>query len=282
MTQIYIDGGLGNQLFQLAWAIYLKEKYASNITINLSLLMKKKQHGFIDFRKIFNIEKNTEIKISFYSPFLFQGYQGKAFRLLMRKLKKNNLGAYFLYDFNAEMKLHQAQLLRKCKHQFGYFQFVDSALYCRDIFIDEIKKNRIYKKESIDFYRNKVGIHIRRGDFLGSHNDKHDVITVDFIYNAMSDYPTDTSFVIFSDDMSWVKKNIAGENIYYSNEKNAYDDLYALSYCSSYILSGSTFGWWAAFLNDDYKKIKIIFPEHKAQFISKESNTNIGWNYKYV
>lgn len=282
MTRIYIDGGLGNQLFQIAWAIYLKEKYSSNITINLSLLIKKKQHGFIDFRKIFNIEKIPNINISLSSPLLFRGYQGKALRLFMRKLKINNLGSYFLYDFNAEMKPHQAEKLKKCKHQIGYFQFIDCALYCRHILIKEIKNNYISDKKNIDFYKNKVGIHIRRGDFLISDNDKHAVVNIDFIHNAIREYPVNTNFVIFSDDIAWVKKNITGENIYYSNEKNAYDDLYALTHCSSYILSGSTFGWWAAFLNKDYKNIKVIFPKHKAQFISKESNINIGWNYKYV
>lgn len=41
--------------------------------------------------------------------------------------------------------------------------------------------------------------------------------------------------------------------------------------CQDYILSGSTFSWWAAILNGN-KSTKVIIPNSDAQFMSEQSN----------
>ncbi|TNH45197.1 alpha-1,2-fucosyltransferase [Photorhabdus luminescens] len=284
MSKIIIDGGLGNQLFQLAWAIYLKRKYNIDTKIELSFLKKKKQHNYVDYRKIIREEN---LPISEYEknlPLLFDGYQGKVFRTFMRSFNITSFRDYLLYDYNADMNFSIAESLKKCEYQIGYFQFVDSALFIRNYLLENIlnRNEVLHKRNNFDFYLKKIGIHVRRGDFLKSSNKKHTIIDFQFIKKAMCEYPTDAHFVIFSDDIEWAKENIKDNNIHYSLEKTVYDDFYALSNCSSYILSGSTFGWWAAFLSDNFCNKKVVLPEHNAQFMSKESNEKIGWFYQYV
>ncbi|EMA9253841.1 alpha-1,2-fucosyltransferase, partial [Yersinia enterocolitica] len=87
-------------------------------------------------------------------------------------------------------------------------------------------------------------------------------------------------FMIFSDDMDWCKKNLPEiDSIEYFSGESAIEDFIGLMYCQDYILSGSTFSWWAAILNRN-DATKVIIPDSDAQFMTEKSNNTIGWNYE--
>ncbi len=79
-----------------------------------------------------------------------------------------------------------------------------------------------------------------------------------------------------------VKKHLPKiSSIDYFSGKSAIEDFIGLMCCQDYILSGSTFSWWAAILNGN-KSTKVIIPNSDAQFMSEQSNKKIGWNYERV
>ncbi|EHH0795664.1 hypothetical protein J7I09_004118, partial [Vibrio vulnificus] len=130
-----------------------------------------------------------------------------------------------------------------------YFQFVESALFSK-----ELLENMIYDthQESINLYKlkynGKLAVHIRRGDFLTSLSANHNVMSSELLSSVFNKY-RNRKIVVFSDDIDWcIEKFGSCEFIEFHRGSSAIDDFLALSQCTSYILLGSSFSWWAAFL----------------------------------
>ena len=110
-------------------------------------------------------------------------------------------------------------------------------------------------------------MHIRRGDYVKISN------TVNLLYyqkaiQYIRQYYKKPVFLVFSDDLDWVKSNIPveGEVIYVNEDKKMqdYEELLVMSKCKSNIIANSTFSWWAAWLNQNKEKYviapKLWFP----------------------
>ena len=125
-----------------------------------------------------------------------------------------------------------------------------------------------------------VCLHIRRGDLVSNSaaNQFHGVICLEYIYKAIeiiaSKIKTPT-FFIFSDDMNWCKTNIKIDyQIYFIDHFNPVDmfpiDFQLMTNCQHFIISNSTFSWWAAWLSQYRDKI-VIAPQN--WFRASEINT---------
>lgn len=122
------------------------------------------------------------------------------------------------------------------------------------------------KYQDVLDHPNTVAIHAR-AYFLESSYASDNFITYkkDYFEKAMSLFPDDTLFVVFSDKMDWCKQEFAQmettRNIrFIENEKN-YHDLFLMSLCKHNIISNSTFSWWGAYLNNNPDKIVIAPPK---------------------
>ena len=147
----------------------------------------------------------------------------------------------------------------------GYWQtpkyFHENAEVIRKLFKHKSRvenKKGIFKEimNQIDSCES-VMINIRRGDFLNKINF-HGVMGVDYVDHAVKILKSSLSklrFFIFSDDLSWCKKNIKlekctfVEHIYAGDRFEYY--LQLMKRCKHHIISNSTFAWWAAWLNDN-------------------------------
>lgn len=119
-----------------------------------------------------------------------------------------------------------------------------------------------------------VSIHIRRGDYvkLGW------VCGLDFYYNAMAQIKKQIKnphFFIFSDDISWVRENLKITDTHTFVDINdgdtGYFDMELMKNCQHNIIANSTFSWWAAYLNENPDKIVI---EPKADYTPQVKITN--------
>lgn len=111
---------------------------------------------------------------------------------------------------------------------------------------------------------NSVCITIRRGNYL--QYKALDVCTVGYFERAaekMKELVEDPVFFIFSDDVEWAKEHLAidGEVHYESGDDPVWEKLRLMYSCSHFIISNSTFSWWAQFLGKDPQK-KVIAPDH--------------------
>lgn len=85
----------------------------------------------------------------------------------------------------------------------------------------------------------------------------------DYYHKAMSVFPEDTLFVISTNDLDFAKENlpIDDKNIFFLENEPHYIDFFILSKCKHNIISNSSFGWWAAWLNQNEDKL-VIAPKH--------------------
>jgi len=171
------------------------------------------------------------------------------------------------------------------KYFIGSFQTEKYFQEIRAILLKEmkLKDNSInsYCKNYIESIKNKndnkplVALHNRRGDNVPAkknYDDKmegsfridkhkyHPLLSLDYIYSAMSYFPNSV-FLIFSnndEDIKWCEKNINGKNIFYSKGHNDLIDFTLMKMCDHNIIGNSTFSWWAAWLNENPNKIVIV------------------------
>lgn len=271
---IYAQGGIGNQFFQ--YAFYKMIKKSDPLTkFDIGRVNYDQQHNYvniIDFIRSDNLQSSINSKLPLE---IKDSLLAKVYRLILRKLKIK-LIAKSTYDYDGLTTLNHINL--NAKYYIGYFQFVDAAISVKEELEKEfIEKNKSDILKTKDINNKYTGLHIRRGDFLNSKSSSHQVISLDYIQRSLS--IVDGDIMVFSDDIEWCKNNLPKEEriIFYEGE-SALDDFISLTQCSNYILSGSTFSWWAAFLFSN-NKTKVIIPKnHQAQFMSNNSNKKLEWN----
>ncbi len=112
--------------------------------------------------------------------------------------------------------------------------------------------------------RDEVSIHVRRGDYLDFEHIYKNLAKTDYYQRAIAEFPDDTKFIVFSDDIEWCKSYppFQGERFSFSEGRNEVDDLNMMASCHHNILANSTFSWWGAYLNKHEDKI-VICPKQE-------------------
>ncbi len=102
-------------------------------------------------------------------------------------------------------------------------------------------------------------IHVRRGDYL-KFQDCHPLMEMNYYTRAMEKSGCQ-KFLMFSDDMEWVKKWFVGDIYEYSeNTDPAVDLAMMVKRCESNIICNSSFSWWGAYLNQSQNKT-VVAPQ---------------------
>lgn len=125
---------------------------------------------------------------------------------------------------------------------------------------NKILYNQIINSES-------VCVSFRRGDFLDKKNKTvRDVCTEDYYKKAiekMKLIKPNAKYYFFSDDIEWVKKNCNYDvEMYFENDNcEVYEKFCHMSACKNFIMSNSTFCWWAQYISNSDDKV-VISPDH--------------------
>lgn len=272
-VSVVLQGGLGNQLFQVAWANYLERHLLFDVCLSVKLMEKQGQHGGVSYCDLIGSDTVGKLCRNSYSLILDTRMLSRALRTFIRLFGVRNVLGYVLYDYDALSPFSECREHSKNRIHLGYFQFVDTALISRVTFYEKIAhRHAHFFSQKSDRYSGRVAVHIRRGDFLRSSSHLHVSTSLTYIRQAMTLFPG-RQFVIFSDDLRWCKDSFAGwPAVSFSEEVSAVDDFLAILCCSDYILSGSTFGWWAACVGSvKHENPKIVALEHEALFMKKEA-----------
>ena len=94
-----------------------------------------------------------------------------------------------------------------------------------------------------------IGIHVRRMDFADMSFASSDAYLFKAIAHFTDLYP-DAHFIVASDDKPYCKSLFRRRSNVFVTPKSfaGGDDMAALTLCEHSIITGGTFGWWAAFL----------------------------------
>ncbi|MAC84744.1 MAG: alpha-1,2-fucosyltransferase [Arcobacter sp.] len=258
MVIIRIIGGLGNQMFQYAYAKALQKK-GYNVKIDITAFETYKLHGGYQLNKFdLDLKEATKEEIkSFYKK-----------DIISQILNRLNIKHTIIKEKGLSFK---RRLLKPSDNTYiqGYFQ---SEKYLSDITnINEIftinnpisnYSNEI-EKDILDS-NNSCSMHIRRGDYI---NDPiFEVCEIDYYEKAMKfmeEKIGNITYFVFSNDIKWVKKNIKAKNIIYINSEEPripHEDILLMSLCKNNIIANSSFSWWGAYLNQNKEKL-IVAPK---------------------
>lgn len=118
------------------------------------------------------------------------------------------------------------------------------------------------KYSSLLVHPNTVGIQLRHYKSDPSLGDLYPQYGKDYLEKAVAYFPDSTLFVVTSDNMDFAKKSIPSsiKNVVFIENEPHYIAFYLLSFCKHQIITNSSFGWWAAWLNRNPHKI-IICPK---------------------
>lgn len=292
MIYLKIRGRAGNQLFQFATVKSFQMKYYKDeeIAVDFSDLKRlgSEENGFKDalmdfkvgdYKKVDKIKSNIWQKVLIFimkvpnSLLRLIGFKDKADILTYNFEKKvqpfiNKFGVYYMIHGYCEFKPC------KSKNKIFYGNFESSSFFdenkkiIREIFTP-IEQPAEKNKDLYDVITksNSICVTIRRGDFVTNKEFKkvHFICDSNYFYKAVEiikekvDNPT---FIVFSDDIEWVKENMDfGVPVYYEDGNDPIWEKLRLMYsCKHFIISNSTFSWWAQYLSQ-YKNKVVVAPK---------------------
>lgn len=258
MIVVQLIGGLGNQLFQYAFAKNLAARSGVPFKLDITPFEAYKLHA--------------------YSLDAFNITEGLASTAEIARAKGNRLTRLFkqtqwvhekVFGFDAR------QLLPK-QHAYvvGYWQ---SEKYFKDIAADlravlTLKKplsqeDRIVLEKMHNSVA--VAVHVRRADYVSNAvtNQVHGACSVEYYQQAMaklSENFNNLHLFVFSDDPVWAEANLKLDFpmtiVKHNKADRNFADLFLMSQCQHFVIANSTFSWWGAWLAS-YKQKTIIAPK---------------------
>lgn len=279
---VTIMGGLGNQLYQLAYADFLRRTYGYHCCIvNDWGIEKANTSGqdravrslfteIIKYCQFYYISPELGLQWSVYcrtKPFIryFEEEQSKnavylsndklvfpSFPPLVRKPK---LSLPFVYRIS------------------GYFQsYKYTSLEFRNK-IREFLEGIVSLPTTLEgiasgLTERSVAIHFRRGDFL-KHPEIYKVFGAEHYLrglNLLAENKDIDKVYVFSDDFDAIESDLEVISQQYDLVRveggTVYEDLYLLSRFKRYVLAGSTFSWWGAFCSQYSDDIEVVVPRY--------------------
>jgi hypothetical protein len=253
MIILIVKGGLGNQLFQLSFADYLSKKYNKKLLIDDKYLL---------YNRISNTKRNYSLDLIFTKKHkkinIFLSLIVNIYTRIFSKFKLNLENINIIDDSFQNFDIINKNSILILS---GYFQGFINQKTINTSFISSF--SLVEYKTKFKNSRNKVCVHIRRGDYLKYSNIYHNQELLYFMksINYINKYCNGHIFLFFTDDTSWVIENFKIDNITYfiASTDNDVSDFLEMSNCQNFIISNSTFSYWAANFSKNNNKI-VVYP----------------------
>lgn len=271
MKIVNIIGGLGNQMFQYAFAIVLKsENPFEKVLIDTSHF----HYLFFNHWRGSHLHNGYEIDIIFPNANLKHASFFQLIKVtwfvpnyvisrIVRKLFP--LRKTEIIQKRHDIFRYQPEVLSIHGNRYyeGNWESVNYYIKYRNLIqnIFSHDKPDVENSQYIEMIKSteSVGIHIRRGDYL-KYPKYQGICTLEYYKKAIDDIILDGKshiFYIFSNDISWCEKNIKqlvqGQSVIMINNNKgnlSYWDMFLMTYCKDLIIANSSFSWWGAFLNN--------------------------------
>lgn len=273
MKIVNIMGGLGNQMFQYAYAVTLKEKYPTEqvlIDIHHYKYNGYKIHQGFEINKIFpnaslpTASRKDVARLSYYVP---NFWLSRIIRKVFPVRKTEYIQRYHYKYYPEAVDISGDMYYDGYWQSFKYFSNYKEVLY--KVFAHDMPND--YNKRMISELEgcNSVGMHVRRGDYKTS-PQFYGICNLDYYKKAIETIKSKVEqphYYIFSDDTDWCKDNISpllkgAEVTFVTDNKGANScwDMFLMTHCKHLIIANSSFSWWGAFLNNNGGT--IVSPSH--------------------
>lgn len=269
MIYIKLWGGLGNQLFQYFYGYSLAKKMNVGIILDISYFEKH------------NLRTPVILNFNIYYDRIF-GKSDNIWKINILNTKQVNriirIPRVFNIKISKDLKYLKETRRRFMKHLQDYNYpnvYIDGYWQSYKYLIDQrsniltilsIENNNfsdeLKQKINMALMKEYISIHVRRGDYVKNRNPLSKLLLLDksyfdFAIREAIEMFKNPKFLVFSDDINWVKKEYSkySDMFVFVEGLKDYEELILMSHCSHNIISNSTFSWWAAYLNKNQKKI---------------------------
>ena len=267
--KLLVMGGLGNQLFQYATALYIAKKNSASVIVDYTFL------------KFFGVQHQTSLEdLSFKKP--LQVKVDKNNYYFLRKTLVRILGLtkripflsrflrrYFgIFLSNAIDEHVHLEKMANVRLVHGYFQtknHIDVLRESMQLPVKPINLSDTYSENyNLIIEKEMVAIHVRLGDYR---DEKETIgnLSEDYYLNAQalfeSKFPN-SNYLIFTNDTESISSDFSillskKSNKLFAPEIQLRDaEIFSLmSACKGHIIANSTFSYWAAALSTDSRMV---------------------------
>ncbi len=287
MIRLNVYLGLGNEMFEYAIARAISEEYGDkkiefnpyfgflvNLTTPRALLK--------PYNRLINLKLNENVTVLpaikgiplAVVDFLEYSYYRFICTVTRDKFKKLSQKGKYIHPGYISYVYYPCEKTNKKKKVIkGYFGSEKYFSKIKPILMDEMRakpRPSAENKKMIDEIKacNSVCVHIRRGDFninqyysqsLSICNESYYLRGMDYIA-AHTENPI---FYVFSNthkDLEWIKNNYHfNYPVKYVDLNNPdYEELRLMYNCKHFVISNSTFSWWASYLSKNVNKITVV------------------------
>jgi hypothetical protein len=263
------QGGLGNQLFQIAFFNKISKKFDKKDKIFVDLSSYSKLNKTVTNRD-FLLTNALPKNIIFFNNFFYIYF----FKIIKKVFPKNFICNEC--DFNQSLKFVYFD---------GYWQNIENILLQKKNLLQILKKNSNTSFQQKK-YSNCIFVHFRFGDYLSDKkiNKKYGVLKKNYYLSAINKLKNKLDgkslFLISTDDYDFFKDNylllFKQFNYEYLTSNNLFEILSIQAHCRVSIIANSTFSLIGSLLSDSqiifYPKELINQFESRASFPKKWIN----------
>ncbi len=284
-----LKDGLGNQLFEYAYAKKLQEHLGDQQIAFCTYLFNLKNFSLNGTRSsslhYFNLPEDVIILSGFKNFYYFicfllrllfvYQWDFVSWLILKRKIHRDKK---FVSDCKKGIYVTQNTFevpndvftRRKNKYVFGNYEGIgalprDVTSLQRELQITKSPSEA--NGELLDKIRstNSVCVHIRRGDYLNKGNERLQVCDMEYYVNAVKyidSHLESPTYYIFSnthEDIEYIRKNfrLGITPVYVDLSNPDYEEFRLMCSCKHFIISNSTFSWWASLLSENADKVVV-------------------------
>lgn len=287
MQIIRIAGGLGNQMFQYAFALGYSLKHNTKVKLDNSLYLSPGLNKNLTIRNyklnLFPIRLESTNNIPFWGKQCDTRFKRKVHDIIFSNyLIKDQESGFDSSVFNSYFKKIVFDGYFQCPK---YFENYRTEILKDFSFSNNANENFNAVKNQI-INTNSISLHIRRGDYLNHQNAAiHGVLGLDYYLASISHFKKhfqDYVFFVFSDDISWCKDVFKGSEFKFIETQFGFsdiDEMHLMSLCHHNIIANSSFSWWGAWLNQNPNKT-VIAPKYWFSDFERNKKWDIypaGW-----
>ena len=235
MITIRLLGGLGNQMFQYAYGLALKEK-GYDVGFESSQLVPNTHREYsLDGLNadVWGGSQRNQPPVIYESGMRYQ-------EQYMNPPETCTLVGYW------QTEQYFKNVIPKVLKAFEFKEPLSPRAAC---YMHDIKE-----------YTDSTFIHFRRKDYVGLEH-VHGIPSSAYYAAALQEIKSWHTFV-FSDDIEWCKQTLWGPEYTFIEGTTKFEDLQLMKACKHAILANSSFSWWGAWLGDCQQPRTVIAPQH--------------------
>lgn len=264
MIGVRLEGRLGNQLFQYAFA------YATSKKLKVGFYLDKSVQPILFTKYFTTADKFDKLDRILFTIKGFKNLFSFHLRTSFYKTIKSILNLKDVQILDTESPENEMAKLADQKFFIGFFQSEDYFKPYKEEIMAKFSIKDKYQAAFQHIFQEIpktspiVVIHVRRTDYM----DLNINLPLSYYHNAIASLTTAHNFyVIISDDPAFTQEEFSYlPNKYISHESEIVDFQFLMN-ADICILSNSSFSWWGAYLNT--KNAEIIVPKYWFGFNDK-------------